>query len=89
VRNWGRIRKQDRDGDDLYAGSISFTDETAAILPGIIVRPGRVHAPCRQVIAVATARGQVILAWDAMHYYANGELTNPYPVIVNVLNYLS
>lgn len=73
----------------LYAGRVSFTDETEEILPGIIIRPVGGHAAGLQIVEVATARGQVILASDAMHFYANGLLTNPYPVIVNVLEYMN
>ncbi len=73
----------------LYAGRVSFTDETAEILPGIVVRPVGGHTPGLQIVEVSTARGQVVLASDAMHFYANGLLTNPYPVIVNVLDYMN
>lgn len=89
MRNWSRIWKQGRGQNAPYAGRISFTDETAAISPGIIVRPERVYVLRRHVIAVATARDQVVFAGDDTHFYANGELSKRYPVIVNVPNYLS
>lgn len=73
----------------LYAGRVSFTEKTIEILPGIRIRPVGGHAPGLQIVEVETGRGTVVLASDAMHFYANGVLSNPYPVVVNVLEYLN
>jgi glyoxylase-like metal-dependent hydrolase (beta-lactamase superfamily II) len=39
-------------------------------------------------VRVATARGDVVLASDAAHLYANIEQAIPFPVVVDVLAYL-
>ncbi len=72
----------------LYAGRVSFTDQASEIAPGISIYPVGGHAPGLQIVEVATERGNVVLASDAMHFYANGALSNPYPVIVDVRQYL-
>lgn len=72
----------------LYAGRVSFTEGVKEILPGLRVHPVGGHAPGLQIVEVATARGNVVLASDAMHFYANGTLNNPYPVVVDVREYL-
>lgn len=72
----------------LYAGRVEFTDRASEIIPGIRIHPVGGHAPGLQVVEVATGRGQVVLASDAMHFYANGALENPYPVLVDVQQYL-
>jgi glyoxylase-like metal-dependent hydrolase (beta-lactamase superfamily II) len=72
----------------LYAGRVSFTSQAAEILPGLSIHPVGGHAPGLQIVEVSTARGKVVLASDAMHFYANGALSNPYPVVVDVREYL-
>jgi glyoxylase-like metal-dependent hydrolase (beta-lactamase superfamily II) len=72
----------------LYGGRVSFTDETAEIAAGVCLRHVGGHAPGLQVVQIQTRRGKVVLASDAMHYFANSILTNPYPVVVNVQEYL-
>ncbi len=72
----------------LYGGRVSFTEESAEIAPGVLVRHVGGHAPGLQVAQVRTKRGKVLVASDAMHYFANSILTNPYPVVVNVQEYL-
>lgn len=72
----------------LYAGRVSFTDQASEIAPGISIYPVGGHAPGLQIVKVATERGNVVLASDAMHFYANGALSNPYPVIVDFRQYL-
>ena len=73
----------------LYAGRVSFTETATEIVPGIRIRPVGGHAPGLQIVEVLTGRGTIILASDAMHFYANAALGNPYPVVVNVMDYLN
>lgn len=42
------------------------------------------HTPGLQIVRVRTKRGWVVLASDALHYYANLDQRNPFPGIVNV-----
>lgn len=72
----------------LYAGRVSFTEATATIAPGITLHHVGGHAPGLQVVQVQTRRGKVVVASDAMHYFANSILNNPYPVVVDVEEYL-
>jgi glyoxylase-like metal-dependent hydrolase (beta-lactamase superfamily II) len=55
---------------------------------GITVRHVGGHAPGLQVARVHTKRGWVVVASDAMHYFANAETGNPFPVIVDAKAYL-
>lgn len=72
----------------LYGGRVSFTEATADIAPGIRLHHVGGHTPGLQVVQVQTKRGRVVLASDALHYFANSMLNNPYPVVVNVQEYL-
>ncbi|WP_454620987.1 N-acyl homoserine lactonase family protein [Bradyrhizobium cenepequi] len=72
----------------LYGGRVCFTESTAEIAPGIRLHHVGGHAPGLQVAQVQTGRGKVVVASDAMHYFANSVLTNPYPIVINVQEYL-
>lgn len=72
----------------LYKGRVRFTEAATEILPGLRLHPVGGHAPGLQIVEAKTARGTVVLASDAMHFYQNGALSNPYPVVVNVPAYL-
>ncbi|MFI5267792.1 MAG: N-acyl homoserine lactonase family protein [Chloroflexota bacterium] len=64
-----------------YAGRLRFVDGSAEIVPGISVHQVGGHAPGLQVVTVQTARGQVVLASDATHYYANIEEDRPFRIV--------
>lgn len=64
-----------------FAGRIRFVDGSAEIVPGIAVHHVGGHAPGLQVVTVQTARGQVVLASDATHYYANIEEDRPFRIV--------
>lgn len=72
----------------LYGGRVSFNAGKADIAPGITAHHVGGHTPGLQVVRVRTQRGYVLLASDAMHYYANSIKGNPFPVVVNVQEYL-
>lgn len=72
----------------LYGGRVEFNDGDHRIAPGITVHHVGGHTPGLQVVRVKTARGHVVVASDAMHFYANSFLGNPYPVVVDVQQYL-
>jgi glyoxylase-like metal-dependent hydrolase (beta-lactamase superfamily II) len=65
----------------LYAGRLQFHRGDAEIAPGIFVHRIGGHTAGLQVVRVHTARGWVVLASDASHYFANKALRNPFPAI--------
>lgn len=72
----------------LYRGRVFFSADGEEVVPGITTHHMGGHTPGLQVARVPTARGLVVVASDAMHYYANAESGNPFPVVVNVDQYL-
>jgi glyoxylase-like metal-dependent hydrolase (beta-lactamase superfamily II) len=72
----------------LYADRVEFNQGERCIAPGITLHHVGGHSPGLQVVRVRTQRGHVVLAADAMHFYANSLLGNPFPVVVNVQDYL-
>jgi glyoxylase-like metal-dependent hydrolase (beta-lactamase superfamily II) len=66
------------------AGRLRFVDGTAEIVPGISVHHVGGHAAGLQVVTVETTRGQVVLASDATHYYANVEEDRPFRILSDV-----
>jgi glyoxylase-like metal-dependent hydrolase (beta-lactamase superfamily II) len=42
------------------------------------------HTRGLQCVRVETARGPVVVASDALHFYANSERQNPFPVLVDI-----
>ena len=42
------------------------------------------HTRGLQCVRVATACGPVVLASDALHFYANVERQNPFPIVVDI-----
>lgn len=70
--------------DRLYAGRVCFHAPEDALAPGITLHWVGGHSDGLQIVRVATERGQVVLASDAAHYYANIERELAYPVVFNV-----
>lgn len=73
----------------LYGQRVTFHHEHAEIAPGINVMRVGGHTPGLQVVQVSTVRGRVLLASDALHYFENREAQNPFPVLVDVREYLA
>ena len=67
-----------------FAGRLRFVDGAAEIVPGISVHHVGGHAAGLQVVSVDTARGRVVLASDAAHYYANVEEDRPFRIVSDV-----
>jgi glyoxylase-like metal-dependent hydrolase (beta-lactamase superfamily II) len=68
----------------LYQDEVVFHDGESRLAPGIeLVRVGG-HTQGLQIVRVHTARGWVVLASDASHYYENFELAAPFPIVHNV-----
>ncbi|OZI59583.1 N-acyl homoserine lactonase family protein [Bordetella genomosp. 11] len=70
--------------EQVYAGRVRFHDGDAEIAPGITVHRIGGHTKGLQVVRVHTARGWVVLASDASHYYRNMEEGRPFPAVLNV-----
>ncbi len=68
----------------VHAGRVRFTDGDATLFAGVSVHRVPGHSPGLQCVRVETARGAVVLASDATHYYANMETGNPYLIVVDV-----
>lgn len=68
----------------VYQGKVSFHDGDTVLAPGLSVHLIGGHTMGLQVVRVHTARGWVVLASDASHYYQNIEEKRPFPVVFNV-----
>jgi glyoxylase-like metal-dependent hydrolase (beta-lactamase superfamily II) len=69
---------------NVYAGRVRFHAGDAQLAPGISVHLIGGHTMGLQVVRVATRRGNVVLASDASHYYANMGEGRPFPIVYNV-----
>jgi glyoxylase-like metal-dependent hydrolase (beta-lactamase superfamily II) len=65
-------------------GRAVATGDEATILPGVRVITVGGHSPGQQLVAVDTARGSVVLASDAVHFYDELELERPFGVVVDL-----
>lgn len=68
----------------VYAGRVDFHDGDAVIAPGVSVHRVGGHTDGLQMVRVETARGPVVLASDAAHYYANLQRQEPFPIVFNL-----
>lgn len=68
----------------VYQQRVVFHDGDVQLAPGVeLVHVGG-HTMGLQAVRVHTARGWVVLASDASHYYANMEEDSPFPVVLDV-----
>jgi len=68
----------------VYADRVVFHDEEGEVAPGVTLHRVGGHTDGLQVVRVATARGPVLLASDAAHYYANMEREIPFPIVFDM-----
>lgn len=68
----------------VYAGRVVFHRGEAELAPGLSLHRIGGHTDGLQVVRVHTARGWVVLASDASHYYANMRRRNPFPIVFDV-----
>lgn len=68
----------------LFDGNLRIIDGDVQLAAGIDLFKVGGHTPGLQIASIATARGNVVVASDALHYYENLDLRNPFPGIVNV-----
>jgi glyoxylase-like metal-dependent hydrolase (beta-lactamase superfamily II) len=64
-----------------FEGRLRFVAGSEEVVPGIEVHWAGGHSSGLQVVRVKTARGFVVLASDATHFYANVEEDRPYSIV--------
>lgn len=67
-----------------FAGRLRFVAGSEEVVPGIGVHRTGGHSPGLQIVEVGTARGHVILASDATHFYANIEQDRPFSIVTDL-----
>jgi glyoxylase-like metal-dependent hydrolase (beta-lactamase superfamily II) len=67
-----------------FAGRVCFVDGSREIVPGITVHRVGGHAAGLQIVRVRTKKGNVVLASDATHFYANIEEDRPFSVVTDL-----
>ena len=65
----------------LFDGRIAFHDGADAVAPGVTVHHVGGHSKGLQVVRVETARGPVVLASDATHYYEHFQTGRAFTVV--------
>jgi glyoxylase-like metal-dependent hydrolase (beta-lactamase superfamily II) len=68
----------------VYADRVIFHDGDGEIAPGVSVHRVGGHTDGLQMVRVQTARGSVVLASDASHFYANMQRGEPFPILFNL-----
>jgi glyoxylase-like metal-dependent hydrolase (beta-lactamase superfamily II) len=72
----------------VFANRVRFHDGLAELVPGLTLHRVGGHTRGLQVVRVRTARGWVVLASDAAHFYANWRERRPFPIVDDVNAYL-
>ncbi|WP_417264432.1 N-acyl homoserine lactonase family protein [Celeribacter sp.] len=70
--------------DRLFEGHLVFRDPEDTYAPGITMHRVGGHSDGLQILRVRTARGWVVLASDAAHYFGHLEQRLAYPVVFNM-----
>jgi glyoxylase-like metal-dependent hydrolase (beta-lactamase superfamily II) len=68
----------------VFSERVSFHSGDGEVAPGVTLHRVGGHSDGLQVVRVETARGPVVLASDASHYYANMHRRSPFPIIYNL-----
>ena len=68
----------------VYANRVAFHRGDETLAPGISVHRIGGHTAGMQVVRVHTARGWVVLASDASHYYEHFEQERAFPLVYHV-----
>ena len=68
----------------VYGERVTFHSGDGEVAPGVTVHRVGGHSDGLQVVRVETARGPVVLASDAAHYYGNLHRRSPFPIVYNV-----
>ena len=70
--------------DAVFQRRVRFHDGACPLTDGLSLHWVGGHTGGMQVVRVHTARGWVVLASDAAHFYANMEQGKPFPLVYNV-----
>ena len=73
----------------LYGGRVAIHDGEDELAPGFTIRRVGGHTPGMQIVRLMTRRGWVVVASDAMHFYANRETGVPFAILVDVREYMA
>ena len=68
----------------VYAERVTFHDGEGEVAPGVTLHRVGGHTDGMQMVRVATARGPVVLASDAAHFYANIARGIPFPILFDL-----
>ncbi|MFH5923111.1 N-acyl homoserine lactonase family protein [Roseomonas xinghualingensis] len=68
----------------VHADRVVFHDGEGEVAPGVTLHRVGGHTDGLQMLRVMTARGPLVLAGDATHYYANMERENPFPIFFDL-----
>jgi glyoxylase-like metal-dependent hydrolase (beta-lactamase superfamily II) len=68
----------------VFDGRVVFHDGSSEIAPGVSLHLIGGHTMGMQCVRVRTARGWVVLASDAAHFYENMEKRAPFPIVHSV-----
>lgn len=68
----------------VYAERVKFHDGTAEIAPGVRVHKVGGHSKGLQILSVPTARGTIVLASDAAHFWHNIRRRSPFVLLHNL-----
>lgn len=68
----------------LYEGRLVFHKGGSKLADGIFLHHVGGHTKGMQVVSVPTARGKIVLASDAAHYWRNIRERSPFPIVVDV-----
>lgn len=72
----------------VYSGRVTFFDGVGAVAPGVTAHLVGGHSRGLQCVRVKTARGWMVLASDASHYYENFQKRKLFPIVVDAENML-
>ena len=72
----------------VFDGRVVFHAGESVLRDGITLHPLPGHTPGLQAVRVETARGAVVLASDAAHFWANLDRAVPFPIVADVPAYL-
>jgi glyoxylase-like metal-dependent hydrolase (beta-lactamase superfamily II) len=68
----------------LFEGRLVFHKGSSKLADGIFLHQVGGHTKGLQVVTVPTARGEIVLASDAAHYWNNIRERSPFPIVVDV-----
>jgi glyoxylase-like metal-dependent hydrolase (beta-lactamase superfamily II) len=68
-------------GEQVASGRVRLLDGDATVVPGVTLHRLGGHTQGLQVVRISTARGHVVLASDASHFYENLGSDRPYSIV--------